>query len=72
MIRAHYEAQAAERRAAYDRQHGPGAAERHRAEALARPMPGPSLAPGYYGVGGHLSGSEYAAGGYRVGGWPSR
>lgn len=39
MIRAHYAAQEVERIAAYDRRHGPGAASRHRAEALARPLP---------------------------------
>lgn len=39
MIAAHYAAQAAERRAAYERRHGPGSAERHRAEDLARPWP---------------------------------
>lgn len=39
MIRAHYAAQEAERVARYERRHGPGSVERHRAEALARPWP---------------------------------
>lgn len=72
MIRAHYARQAAEGIARYERIHGPGSAARDQAEARARPLPGRSDAPGYYGVSGHLSSSEYAAGGYRIGGWSRR
>lgn len=39
MIRTHYARLDAERIERYERRHGPGSAARHRAEALARPMP---------------------------------
>lgn len=40
MIRESLAASAAERAAAYERRHGPGSLERHRAEDAARPAPG--------------------------------
>lgn len=67
MIEAHYAALKVEARARYELRHGPGSVERNQAEALARPFPAPRPG-GSYGVGGNLSGSEYAAGGYCIGG----
>lgn len=40
--------------------------EAARTGRAARGEPEPQNGPGYYGVGGHLSASEYAAGGYRI------
>lgn len=37
-----------------------------KAARAARGEPEPDNGPGYYGVGGHLSASEYAADGYRI------
>lgn len=65
MIRAYYERLNAERIARFERIHGPGSAARRQAEALSPP---PGRLGGYYGVGGNLSASEYAAGGYQISG----
>jgi hypothetical protein len=47
------------------RQHD-AAIEAARARRKALGLPEPDNGPGYYGVGGHMSASEYAAGGYQI------